>query len=628
MRTLFIDLETFSSVNLKTYGQYLYTNSIDFEILIATYALDDGPVQILLGEPAIRETLGEILLCEDPNEWRFVAHNANFERLSLGKLFGKVLHPRMWWDTMALAKIWGYRRSLNDLAKDLQLPEGKQEDGRKLIDLFCKPRGKAKRRVLPYERPEEWERFLSYAKRDTELLQEVDKLLPKFPSIERNVWVADALINDRGVLIDRVMVEAATIQDARNKLQLRTDMMLLTGLDNPNSGPQLHGWLAIQGFPLPDLTSDTVTEVLSRDDVPSAVRETLLLRQELALAATAKFPTALKHSSSRDPRVHGAHNYHAAHTGRWGGRYTQFQNLPRKSLKPQQQAEAIERLLRGDYSVGQAQLKMLVRAMVPGPITQADYAGIEARVLAWAAGEAPKLESFRRGEDLYVSGGIRMGTFGERSPEAIREAAALPDEFRPDWFSQGRQDAKTGELGCGFGGGIGALYKFGYSGTEDQAQHLVDLYRHANPEIVRFWYALKRALMAGGGKVGQFVEVVTLADGTVATKLPSGRFICYRNFSRANGEMSFRDPERGFRKKLWHGLAVENTIQGIARDLLAAALIQMLREGLPVMAHIHDEVLVEGDYLEDVSRIMGTAPSWAPGLPLVAEGKIMARYGK
>ena len=452
MDILDIDIETFSSVDLKKSNVYAYSESIDFTVLMAAWSLNDSPVQVAIGEKEILEIPG----LWDP-EVKKCAHNAGFERVCLSRLtpmrIGEYLPPEEWFDTLAIAAEYGYPRSLDSLAKALKVPT-KDPAGSSLINMFTKPyRG---RRILPEERPERWDAFVEYCRQDVVVLQAVRHALPGWPSkFERQLWYIDQRINDRGIKVDIDMARAALEAAEENNAKASARVIEITGISNPNSPQQLAVWLAPRldavGLRLPNLQAATVKHLLmdSRLDDPE-VREVLELREELALVASRKYAAALR-SVSADKRLRGQFMFHAAHTGRWSSRGVQVHNLPRKAFTiedPETGDEVtdwhainwrIDALKLGCGATPQ-DLKRLVRPMFEGPFTIADFSGIEARVLAWLAGEQWVLDAVEAGRDLYVETAERMGG-GMQRPEG-----------------------KIAVLAGGYQGSVGSLRNMGYGG--------------------------------------------------------------------------------------------------------------------------------------------------------------------
>ena len=609
--TLHLDLETYSTRDLKKVGVYNYVEDPEFMVLMMTWSLDGGPVQICFSAEDISAVPG----LTDPNTVK-VAHNAQFDRVALsshlGMKAGTYLDPAYWRDTMAIAAILGLPQSLERLAKYLKLSE-KDSAGTRLINWFCKPNPKTGERRLPEDHPEKWAQFCDYAIQDTVVLQQIDNRLgARWPlESERQAWTTDQIINDRGIRVDKRMALAAARTAVANERGHVARIVELSGnkVVNPNSLPQLNAWLTEQGVSLPNLRSETVSAALA-GTVPPAVREVLELRQELALTTSKKYGAALSAMSS-DQRLRGMFRYFGAHTGRWSGRRVQLQNLARASLPTDAHTEAAILDLVCGFGGDSETLKKLVRAMFVGPFVVSDYSAIEARVIAWLAGEEWVLEAFRQGRDIYVETAKAMSTPGHQLT---------------------RYDGKVAVLALGYNGGAGSLFAMGYEGSESEAWNLVKLWRKTNPRIVRFWADLEVAFCKGEGTVGRIR--VESKGSTRKLVLPSGRAIYYRQVSvkpGSNGrrDITFFDDTYG-RSSTYGGRLAENVTQAVARDMLSEALSRLEQEGLPVVGHIHDEVLVEAgeERLEDVNRILCDLPDWAEGFPIRAEGFATNRYKK
>lgn len=612
MRTLYVDLETKSQANLGVVGADRYFEDPEAKVLIAAYAFDDEPVHVLEGHDEVRRILGSALL--DPAVLK-VAHNARFDRLGLTKaLGGRHLDPEQWEDTMALAANDGLPLSLEALGRALRVEE-KDSAGKTLIRKFSIPNREG-RFVTPEQAPAAWVDYLMYAAQDVDTLREVHRKLPSMHSDERRVWVAEQRVVDRGMLIDIELATAAEKQAAANSERAIAELRELTGLDNPNSIMQLGGWLDEQDCGLPDLRAATVQAALDSDELPANVRRVLELRQETALSAAKKFSTGVRRVCA-DDRVRGAFRYFGAHTGRWSGSGLQPQNLPRASLAAEEIEPAIDMLKLG-LGADANTLKALVRPLFyhPDGIVVVDFASIEARVLAWLAGEEWALQAFRDRRDIYV--------------ETAKMMSTPTREFN-------RQEGKTAVLGLGYGGGVNALLHMGATAPTDELQLIVDVWRDTNPQIVGFWRRLERAFI-NGGRVGEHITVER-KGGVRRVILPSGRAIVYRGVRTAQvegkfgkkTEASFVDVRRNLsRVTTWGGTLTENCTQAVARDLLGSALVRLDEAGYAVTGHVHDEVIVEAaeGEVETITKLMIQPPEWAAGLPIDAEGDWGVRYRK
>lgn len=656
METLmFIDFETYSSVNLRDCGAYPYMASPDFSPLIMTYRYGvDGQTKIAQGEAEIKWALRGL---NEREHVTFVAHNANFERLVLSRIFdyapGTFIPPERFIDTMAMGRSLGFPGSLADLSRALHVEE-KDSAGTALIQMFCVPSKKTGRAATPEERPEEWAAFCRYAVQDVDTMVEVYQALITryggFPKGEREVWNADQRINDRGILVDaelavRCMDIAAVVKD----LHLQR-MGVISGLANPNSTAQVLAWVNRRlveagvmddqndipvfkdtGAPLKSVDKASVAYLLSRTDLPRDVRTFLEERAASNASSVAKFK-AMTNRLGVGNRVRGTIQYFGAHTGRWAGRGVQLQNLPSVTAGDDAKTQAfVDRVMNEpaeNFSI--SELKPLIRGALMAPagqtLTVCDYSAIEARVLAWLAGEEWVLEAFRAGRDIYIETAARM--------------FHVPyDEAKPL-----RKKGKVAVLALGYGGGINALKAMGAEGTDAELEEIKQTYRAANPRIAKFWADMDRAMRNRSGRVGEYITVHPKANGLVTIKLPSGRELLYhklhfRTVSKFDKEVEalhFLDP-KSHRAVIptYGGRLTENVTQAVARDVLAHALVNLDKENVAVVAHVHDEVIAEGGVtVERMKELMGAgvgnplAPPWADGLPLAAEGYYCARYRK
>lgn len=613
-RTLYIDLETRSSVDLPGAGVYRYSESMDFEVLLCSYAFDDEPVRVLVGEDAIRTDLRAALASRSV---RKVAHNAQFERVCLSRVLGfdtgTYLDPGTWFCTQALAGVHGYPQKLSRLAPALGA-QPKDEAGTRLINLFSKmQRGKWTR---PEDKPAQWEEFIAYCRQDVETLRDIWHRIPGWPTEEeRWVWLVDQYLNDRGIRLDLPLARAAQAAALANEETQKAELARLSGLPNPGNVKALAEVLG-----LPDVRKQTIAAALASEPVGTARRQMLELRQHLALSAPSRYGAALR-CASEDGRLRGAFKYFGAHTGRWSGKGFQPQNLPRGFNNDVDAELAVMDLMAG-LGASADDLKMLLRGVFDGPLTVVDFAAIEARVIAWLAGEEWALDAFRAGRDIYVETAERMGGLT-------------------------RSQGKVAVLALGYQGSVGSLRALGYGGTQPgQAGYLEDkeilplvvAWRKANRNIVEFWGDLDHAFVKGG-PVGEFVAVERDGD-TRRIVLPSGRAITYHGFRRRTIKKpgqepkmasTFADPDGRLPFiQTYGGRLAENVTQAVARDLLAHALLTLYRQRVPVVAHIHDEVLVEGTEhsVAAVNKLITYAPAWAPGLPMGGAGFTCRRYRK
>jgi DNA polymerase len=433
--------------------------------------------------------------------------------------------------------------------------------------------------------------------------------------MERRVWVADQRINDRGMRIDLELCRLAAWAVAENKDAGKEEFRELTGVDNPGSVQQVMAWCDEAGLDLPNLRAETVQAAIDDPDTDPAHVRLLELRQDLALAAGGKFTAALD-VVSPDDRIRGGFRFFGAHTGRWTGQRVQPQNLPRATVDD---PEAAILDLKMGLGADPHTLKALVRSMFIGPLAVVDYASIEARVVAWMANEEWALEAFRTGRDIYVETAARMST--PRTPLT-------------------RFQGKVAVLALGYNGGVNSLRAMGAEGDNDTLQRLVNVWRRANPRIVKLW-AIMQDAVESGGRVGPHLKLTRRGD-SMKMHLPSGRAIHYHGLKwdryvviGDNGKKihkegwRYNDPKKGgARIGTYGGRLVENATQAIARDVLAEALVRLEEAGHPVVGHVHDEAILESVELDEIIRIMTQVPTWARGLPIDGEGFVAERYRK
>ena len=642
---LWLDIETYSPVDLAKAGVYKYTEHPDWRILMCSWALNDGPVRRAEGHEAILEIPGLF-----DRKVLKVAHNASFERIHLSRLKGRgFLPPEQFFDTAALARTWGLPASLKDFALAMGAEE-KDEAGTRLINLFSKPNRKGER-ATKEERPDDWAAFGAYCDQDVETMRDAAKRLARdFPRDERAVYETDQRINDRGVRVDTALAEAAERCFKDNRAGALKEIAKIAGVDNGNSVAQLRAWLRSRGVDTEDLRKDTVKDLLE-DEIPDDVRRVLVLRQECAVSAAAKFTAAIR-ATNGDGRLRGTMRYFGASTGRFAGRLIQFQNLARDGFKaedggydtPAEEA-AVGRLLEGG-SVPSPELKKLIRPLLMGPFVVCDYSSIEARVMAWLTGEQWMIDAFRNDEDIYVATAAKLG-----GPEKGFD----------------RQHGKVASLALQYRGGIGAMLAMGgrnilpKNTPEDvlrkRLQEIVNIWRAQSPAVRRFWSQLERIINTGGGVDTGLVSIEVKGQDRYVW-LPSKRPIVYRGLTRRWKQPLDVDgaplgPARlvphvlntgGDRarvpyKPLHGGIITENIVQAVARDILVQALRNLEEAGWPVVTHIHDEVvceipenrrgLEETELITEVSEIMCRPPSWADDdLVIKAAGYTCQRYHK
>lgn len=619
---LYVDIETRSRVNLKKSNVYRYTTDPDFQILMAAWSLD--------GSPVVAETTPEGIAAipglRDPGVEK-VAHNAAFERVCFSQFFGMpegdYLDPAEWDDTMPLASEHGFPATLDGAAKALGAQQ-KDSAGAHLIRFFCVPT-KTGEFNRPEDHPEKWQQFVDYCVGDVETLIGIAERLPAWPPGERELFIADQRINDRGIALDRRLADEAVDAGEFNLMEQELEFISLTGVRNPASLPQVQAWFKDRGMPLPNLQAATVEAKLEElQRAPAAARDevairVLELRQDLALVAPKKYISALE-SVSHDDRLRGAFRFFGAHTGRWSGRGTQLHNLPRAQLDTEEQTAMAINNLHGGGRASSYELKALVRALFTGPFVVSDYSAIEARVVAWLAGEQWVLDAFEEGRDIYVETAGRM--FG-LDPEAAKAR---------------RSEGKVAVLALGYNGSVGSLRAMGADGSEAKLKGLVNRWRAANPAIVNMWAELDRIFHSGGELSSGLIRVE--ADGRDRfVRLPSGRAITYHGVAvrmeqgpyGPRRRLTFRDPRKNWaRVDTYGGRLTENVTQAVARDVLGGALLELADRGYPVVGHVHDEVLVEGgpEDLEGVVEAMCAPLPWAAGLPIDAEAFTTTRYRK
>ena len=645
LKSISWDLETYSSVDLTKCGVYRYCESEDFEILLAAYSIDGGAVQVTdlaCGEKLPQEIL-DALEDETVEKWSF---NSQFERICLSRLLGypagDYLAPASWRCSMVWASTLGLPRSLESVGAVLGLEKQKLTEGKDLIRYFCVPCRPTKAnggrtRNLPEHDPEKWERFKAYNLRDVETEMQIQERLSRFP-VPDFIWEEyqlDQEINDRGIGVDMELVRQAIAMDARSREWLTASMQELTELENPNSVQQMKQWLADHGLETDTLGKTAVAELVKT--APEPLREVLSLRQQLAKNSVKKY-TAMENAVCADSRAHGMFVFYGANrTGRFSGRLIQLQNLYKNTMPDLAQARALVRS--GNYEALSMlyedipdTLSQLIRtAFVPQDgrkLIVADFSAIEARVLAWLAGEKWVLEVFEKGGDIYCETAARM--FHCRV-EKHGENAEL------------RQKGKQATLSCGYGGSVGALKAMGAleaGMTEEELQPLVDSWRAANPNIVRFWWDVDRAV-----KECVKMRIPTETHGLrfdyrsamLFITLPSGRRLAYvkpRIGENQFGGESVTYMGVGGTKK-WERLEsygpkfVENIVQGTARDILCYAM-RTLRN-CAIVAHVHDEIIIEADRRMSVAAVceqMGRTLPWAKGLKLRADGYECEFYQK
>ena len=634
-RRLFIDLETFSRVDIKAAGAFRYIESPDFEILLVAYAWDNGPVQVIdLTNPFdvdAHYAMSEVdKALANPSIVK-VAHNSAFERAALSRYLKRDMPPEEWEDTMILAAYNGLPLSLEGAGAALGLRDQKIKEGTLLINYFCKPQSRGQReRNLPEHAPDKWARFCEYCRRDVEVAQAIYYRLARFPvtDFERRIWALDARINERGVMVDLDLAQAAVALDEAYKAECMAEMQRLTGLGNPGSVAQLKGWLEGRGLFADSLDKAAVAELLARATDP-ATRRVLQLRQLLGKTSTKKYGTMLAAAGESD-RVRGLTQYYGAgRTGRWAGRLVQLQNLPQNHLEAigsvrelvrQRDLETLE-MIYGNVTDVLSQLIRTALIAKPGhTFLVADFSAIEARVTAYLAGEQWRLDVFAAGGDIYCSSASQM--------------FHVPVE-KHGVNGHLRQKGKVAELACGYGGGVNALKAFGAEKmglSETEMQEIVANWRAASPSIPRFWREAEQAAKWALNHPGQVARLRCGAayrkDGNaLRCQLPSGRQLSYWGAALEGGSIVYMGQGGSgggwVKKETWGGKLVENIVQAYARDCLAVSMDRLDQAGFQICFHVHDEVVAEapeGSRWEDMAAIMGQPIDWAPGLLLRADG--------
>ena len=653
MKTLSLDLETYSSVDLGKSSVYRYVESPDFDILLLGYSADGGEVQVVdlaQGEQIPTEVI-DALTDERVCKWAF---NAQFERVCLSQWLRRngyplrneryaapddpcmaSLNPAGWHCTMVWSAYLGLPLSLKDVGAALGLDKQKLTEGRELIRYFCVP-GKDATRRMPASAPEKWATFRGYNLRDVETEMAIQERLRKYP-VPQEVWAQyhlDQQINDRGIGVDRTLVRGAIGIDKRSREELTARLQELTMLDNPNSVQQMKDWLAANGLQTDTLGKKQVAELLKT--APEPLKSVLVLRQQLAKSSVKKYQ-AMENAVCADGRVRGCFQFYGARTGRWAGRNIQLQNLPQNRMPDLEQARSLVRA--GDYdsvrllydSTPDVLSQLIRTALIPSPgktFFVSDFSAIEARVIAWLAGEQWRQQVFAEGKDIYCASASQM--FG------------VPVE-KHGVNGHLRQKGKIAELALGYGGSVGALKAMGaieMGLQEEELKPLVDAWRTANPQIVKLWWEVDRAVTrAVRDKTATETHSIrfTCQSGMLFITLPSGRRLAY--VKPRIGENQFGGSAITYMgtnaAKQWARLEsygpkfVENIVQAISRDILCHAM-QALRD-CAIVAHVHDEVILEADpsmSLEAVCERMGRTPPWAQGLLLRADGYATPFYKK
>ena len=635
-RTLAIDIETYSDVDLISCGVYKYSSSPHFEILLIAYSVDDEEtvcIDVANGEEPPKEFM-EMLLDDNVTKTAF---NANFERICFSNYYQHSFRPEAWRCTAVQAAMLALPLSLEGVGAVLGLDKQKMTEGKELIKYFCSPCKATKSnggrtRNLPKDAPQKWRQFKTYCIRDVDVEKQIRQRLAKFPIPEREqeIYCLDQRINDRGIMVDRNLVNHAVACDLLYKETATARAYELTGLENPNSVSQLKLWLKKKGLEVDSLAKDTVKDLSMKAE--GDVQEVLKLRLATSKTSVKKYE-AIDRSVCAENRVHGLLQFYGANrTGRWAGRLVQIHNLPQNHLPDLELARALVSEGRYEevelfYESTPNVLSELIRtAFVAKPGCRfiiSDYSAIEARVLAWLAGEEWRLQVFETHGKIYEASASAMFHV---PIEEITKTSPL------------RQKGKISELALGYGGAVGALTSMGalkMGLTEEELPGLVSTWRSANPHITAFWWAVDEAAITAvrdkkPSKVGRVS--FEYKSGILFVTLPSGRKLSYvkpRMMQNKFGREGLTYEGIGESKK-WMRLEtygpklVENIVQAASRDILAEAMLRLEKEGFDIVCHVHDEVVLEvpdgKSSVEEVNEIMAVNPVWTEGLPLKAAG--------
>lgn len=646
-RVMGVDIETYSSVDLTEAGVYAYTEAPDFDILLISYIFDDwgeDDVKTIDCFDADPDMMAEF--CEALTDPQIVktAFNANFERTCLAKWLQKPMPPEEWRCTMVKALTLGLPGNLAGAGEALGLPAEKLKDpqGKALIRFFSKPckptRTNGQRtRNLPEHDPAKWQLYKNYNRQDVVTEQEILRKLSiyKTPESEQQLWALDQHMNDNGVALDIPMVEKIVAYDTRRRQELQEEAQELTGLKNPNSLAQLKRWLAEQGVEMTSVTKDTLTEALRDPELPSVARRVLEIRTALGKTSVAKYSTMLV-AHCQDHRLRGILQFYGANrSGRWAGRLVQTHNLAKNSLPDL--ALARELAAEGDFDTmgtlfGETAFvfsELIRTAFIPSEgcrFIVSDFSAIEARVLAWIAGEEWVLEAFRAGKDIYC--------------ETASMMYHVPVE-KHGANSHLRQKGKVAVLACGYQGGVGAMKRMDKGGSipEDELQSVVDQWRQANSKVVKLWRTVElaartaieehRTIRLKNGIAFGYI------NGNLFIKLPGGRKLCYWNtrlkLDPRDGREHIvymgvnQETKQWGETETYGGKLVENIVQATARDCLAISMQRVAALGYNIVMHVHDEIIVDCPIedtgaMERINACMAEPIPWAPGLPLRGDG--------
>lgn len=648
MKKLSCDIETFSDVDLIRCGVYKYADSPDFEMLLFAYAADDGDVHIIdiAGGEELPEKIIQAIKSDTVVK---TAYNAQFERVCLSRYLklpeGEYLNPQSWYCTAVQAAELALPLSLADVGSVLGLERQKMTEGKELIKYFCVPCKPTKSngnrtRNRPCHDINKWETFKKYCMRDVDVERQIADKLKMYPirDEEHRLYVLDQIINDRGVLVDSELAEQAVKLNSIQTTVAVEQAYMITGLENPNSVTQLKQWLKENGVEIESLSKKAVKSLA--DETDGDVSEMLKLRLLMAKTSVKKYEAVIR-SVCSDNRVHGMMRFCGANrTGRWSGNILQPQNLPQNHLPDLTLARDIVK--DGDFemldmmfgNVPNVISELIRTILIPKPnhrFIVADFSAIEARVLAWIAGEQWRIDTFKNGGDIYCASASKMF-------KVPVEKHGVNGELR--------QKGKISELACGYGGSVGALKNMGaveMGVQENELQGLINDWRNANPHIVRFWYEVGNAAMKAIKEkttvpLGKLV--FAYERGILFIRLPSGRRLSYIKprigTNRFGGDsityMGINSAKKWDRLETFGGKLTENIVQGTARDLLANALINAANAGYDTVFHVHDEIICEvpNGYgsVDELCRLMCIKTDWADGLPLNADGFECEYYKK
>ena len=660
MRTLSIDIETYSDRDIAESGAYAYAESPAFSILLIGFKFDDEkePTVIDLGGLETAEDATDYIELMHPEflealkspEVIKTAYNANFERTCLARYWGE-MPPEQWRCTMVLASTLGLPRSLEDVGKAMGLSEDAQKlaIGKALITYFCKPCKPTKAnggrtRNLPAHAPDKWELFKEYNRQDVVAEQAILDRLKKFTvtPFEQKLWEWDQRMNDHGILLDIPFVKGILEYDTMNRERLLAEARELTGMDNPNSLPQLKRWLNDNGLPMQSVTKETLDAALALRYIPDNVRRMLQIRKNLGKTSTAKYQAMLE-AVCEDNRLRGILQFYGANrTGRWAGRIVQVHNLPQNKIPDIDYAHELAKDARyEDMEVLFGELPFVFSQLIrtsfiasPGnTFVVSDFSAIEARVIAWLAGEEWRLQVFREGGDIYCASASQM--------------FHLPVE-KHGVNSHLRQKGKVAELALGYQGGFGAMKRMDTTGSipDDEIPVIIRNWRDASPRICKLWYVMEQAVKTCISEKRsvriQHDIVFSYTDDILFIQLPSGRKIAYwdariETLSDGKEHITYagvdQETKRWGRQETYGGKLVENVVQAIARDCLAEAIMKVSDAGYRIVCHVHDEMIVDvpesdKEAFTTINRIMGEPAEWAKGLPLRGDGYMTKHYKK